>query len=171
MVNVIFIIVCFCNKEIYNIKSKFCSEDCKISYELRNRTQKGIYKYFCMFLFPLNMFEDEFDFNLIIKYGWYSPKNKGNNLNGISRDHKYSCSEGFKNLIDPYIISHPANCELLQHHENQIKKTKCSITLNELINNIINWNNKYGVYENKINYKVLESYNIKPLIYFKDFIK
>ena len=149
-----------CNKPIYNSRHIFCSDDCKLTYSLRNKSQKSLYKHFCKFTFSLNEYPEEFDFELIKKFGWYKAKNRGNNLLGVSRDHKYSCGEGFKELIDPYLISHPANCKLLQHIENSSKYVKCSISLDELKTNVINWNNKYGEYPNKINYKVLEHYNI-----------
>ena len=138
----------------------YCSDECYLQYKLKGKKQKQIYKYFCKFTFSLNDFPDEFDFNLIKQFGWYKAKNRGDNLLGVSRDHKYSCEEGFKHLIDPYLISHPANCKLLQHIENSSKYIKCSITIDELQTNVINWNKKYGEYPNKINYKVLEHYNI-----------
>lgn len=65
------------------------------------------------------------------------------NLNGISRDHMLSKNYGFKNNIDPYIISHPANCKLITHTENNKKHTQNTITLEELKNKIILWNVKY----------------------------
>lgn len=144
-----------CNKEISNNKS-FCSIDCKLLYKLKNKTQKQIYKYFCKFTFALNDFPNEFNFDLIKQYGWYKAKNRGDNLLGVSRDHKYSCEDGFKNSIDPYLISHPANCEIMQHIKNSSKCSKCSITLDDLKKNVLNWNKKYGEYPNKINYTLLK---------------
>ena len=76
---------------------------------------------------------------LVEKYGWYSPSNKGNNLNGVSKDHMYSVREGFINNIDCEIIKHPANCKLMIHNENNLKNSTCSITLDELLNRIKNW--------------------------------
>ena len=62
--------------------------------------------------------------------------------------------------IDPYIISHPANCEIMQHSQNSSKFNKCSITIEDLLKNIKIWNEKYGEYENKINYEVFKNLNI-----------
>ena len=90
-------------------------------------------------------FPDEFDFDLIKKFGWYKAKNRGNNLNGVSRDHMFSVSEGFKQNIDPYLISHPANCKLIIHNDNQKKKHNSSITLEELKLKIKNWDLKYPI--------------------------
>lgn len=146
---------------ILNSKNKsFCSDECKQIYKLKDKTKKQVYKCLCKFTFSLNEFPNEFNFELIEKFGWYKAKNRGNNLLGVSRDHKYSREEGFKNLVDPYIISHPANCELLQHTLNSSKYIDCSITIEDLINNIKVWNNKYGKYPNKINYKLLEQHDI-----------
>lgn len=103
------------------------------------------YRKLCAFRFSLNDYPNEFDFELIKKFGWYKAKNKGDNPNGISRDHMFSISEGFKQNIDPYLISHPANCKLMQHGENFKKKAKCCITLKELEQRIKEWNNKYIV--------------------------
>jgi hypothetical protein len=102
------------------------------------------YRNACQFRFNLSDYNDEFDFNLIEEYGWYSASNRGNNLDGISRDHMYSVSEGYKNNIHPDIIAHPANCMLMQHRKNSSKYTHSSIKLNELLKRIDEWNIKYG---------------------------
>jgi len=48
-------------------------------------------------------------------------------------DHKYSILEGFKNKISPTIIGDIKNLEFIPWEENIKKRTKCSITINELI--------------------------------------
>lgn len=60
---------------------------------------------------------------------WKSKKEK----EGYSLDHKYSIKEGFLNNIDPGIIGHYKNLEVILFKENSSKKTKCSITLDELL--------------------------------------
>lgn len=163
-----------CGKE-FKGNNECCSNSCARKYKLYKRIPeilqlqdkkqieeiKKIYKRYCQFTFHLNEFPDEYNFELVKKFGWYKAKNNGNNLKGISRDHKYSCNEAFHNLIDPYLISHPANCQLLQHNKNISKLDKCSITLEELKNNIKEWNKKYGEYPNKIDYLLFEKLNIK----------
>ena len=59
-----------------------------------------------------------------------------------------SLSYGFKNRINPLILAHPANCELLQHIDNSKKKIKCSITIDVLLDRIKNWDSRYGAYYN-----------------------
>lgn len=48
----------------------------------------------------------------------------------------------------PSIISHPANCQLIQQTKNSSKGTKNSISIEELIKDIENWNNKYPNFRN-----------------------
>lgn len=47
-------------------------------------------------------------------------------------DHKFSITEGFKQKVDPEIIGHYTNLELLPKDVNRSKRIKCSITLEEL---------------------------------------
>ena len=108
-----------------------------------NRTEFENYRADCAFKFNLSDYPDEFDFSLIESFGWYKPKNRGNNLIGISRDHMISVRYGFDNKIPPEHLSHPANCMLLKHGENVSKGTKNSITYEELLKRIESWNRKY----------------------------
>lgn len=160
-----------CHKEFLSKKSKqiFCSQVCSarhrkvLKYESYDSEERGrmifeLYKRQCLFKFSLNDFPEEYDFDLINEHGWYKAKNRGNNLYGVSRDHRFSIMEAFKLKINPYYISHPANCELILQSKNASKYKKCSISLEELKNNIIKWNKKYGEYKNKIDYLYLEEY-------------
>ena len=81
--------------------------------------------------------------SLIQEHGWYQAANRGNNLDGVSRDHIISVKFGFENGIDPEIIAHPANCRLMRHTSNQKKNVDSDITLEELKERIEQWNNKY----------------------------
>jgi len=60
----------------------------------------------------------------------------------VSRDHMLSVKEGFELGIDPKLLSHPANCELMVHNDNISKNKKSSITLEELLERIENFNKK-----------------------------
>lgn len=118
-------------KNIVGFRKTIC-EDCKKMY----------YKYYrpnAEFQFNINLYKDKFEFDLIEKHGWYSPSNKGNNLNGVSKDHLYSVKDGFINNIDTEIIKHPANCKLMIHNENNKKNSNSSITLEELLERIKSW--------------------------------
>jgi hypothetical protein len=47
-------------------------------------------------------------------------------------DHKFSVLDGFINKIDPKIISHPCNLQIITRKENRIKSFNSSISLEEL---------------------------------------
>ena len=159
-----FIKICeYCGKQFTSFKKqqKCCSRKCASYNKYKISDARKLYKRLCNFNFALNSYPDEFNFNLIEKYGWYKAKNHGDNPNGISRDHCYSIDEGFKNLVDPYIISHPANCVLIQQRKNASKYTKSNISIEDLIEKIKQWNEKYGEYENKIDYIGISNLGIK----------
>lgn len=59
------------------------------------------------------------------------------NPNGLSRDHKIN--EAIKNNYDPYYITHPMNCDLISHKQNNKKNTMSSITYEKLITLIDNF--------------------------------
>lgn len=131
-------------------RSKFCSRLCLSKSKInKNEDVYLFYKKICQFKFSLNNFKDEFDFDLIINNGWYSPSNSKNpNLSGISRDHMLSIRDGFEKGINPYFLSHPANCRLLIHKENISKNKKSILTECELFNRIKKWEYKYGKFHN-----------------------
>jgi len=134
---------CGCVLEYKKRKRKFCKIQCKRSFDKRNLNEYQKYYRESQFTFNISYFQNEFDFELIKRFGWYSAKNRGNNLGGVSRDHMFSIKDGYKNNIDPKIISHPANCKLMIHNDNSKKWTNSSISLDELKKRIIEWNLKY----------------------------
>jgi hypothetical protein len=145
-----YIICCkYCNSEFQTkVKSKTsCSLKCYQTYRKKlnfsNSPIKKMYKQAAIFRFSLNLYPSEFNFKLVEENGWYSAKNHGNNLNGVSRDHLFSVSEGFNQMINPLILAHPANCSLKIHTDNISKNSKCSITLDQLLDKINSWNIKY----------------------------
>ncbi len=97
------------------------------------------YRQLCEFKFNLKDHPNKFDFTLIKEHGWYKAKNRGDNPDGISRDHMYSINDGFKNNVDPYYLSHPANCRLIKQKDNSKKRDKSCITLKELITRVSEW--------------------------------
>lgn len=135
--------------ETISIKKSFCNNKCSAQH--RNKPKRATrdafsnYRSDCAFRFNLSDFPAEFDFILIEQYGWYKAANRGNNLNGVSRDHMISVKYGFSNNIDPKIIAHPANCRLVRQSENSSKHDKCSIALDELLERIKIWDDKYKI--------------------------
>lgn len=107
-------------------------------------TVRRNYRRLCQFDFNLGDYPTEFDFGLIQQFGWYSASNKGNNADGVSRDHMLSVSDGWKLGIDPSKIRHPANCRLVQHIENWNKRATSILTESELDDRIARWENTWG---------------------------
>ena len=124
------------------VRSKFKPND--YSEARKNRSELTNYRADCAFKFNLGDYPDEFDFNLIESYGWYKPKNRGDNLNGVSRDHAVSVRYGFDNNISAEHLAHPANCVLMRHHDNVSKHSKISMTYDELLERIEAWEKKYS---------------------------
>lgn len=118
---------------------KFCTLKCWVNYTERNKEPFLLYRQRCNFDFKIEDYSDKFDLTLVKQHGWYSPSNKGNNLDGISRDHMLSVREGFELGIEPDIIKHPANCQFMPHRQNQHKRQKSSITIAELLERIKHW--------------------------------
>jgi hypothetical protein len=96
------------------------------------------------FKFNIYSYPNLFNLELIKQHGWYSPggrsnSNKNVNLTGVSRDHLYSVSDGWNHNIEPSVLSHPANCNLILHNDNIRKGNNSSITLMELKQRIELW--------------------------------
>lgn len=139
--------VCNLNFSIYNSSESrrtYCSDKCIKQKRSNHLSNISKYRNECSFKFALNNYPDEFDFNLIKQHGWYAASNRGNNLNGISRDHIIPIMYGWKHNISSDIISHPANCQLMRHSDNVSKYTNPGITLEELLVKIDCWNLKYS---------------------------
>ena len=64
----------------------------------------------------------------------------------------FSVKDGFINYIDPIFLAHPANCRLIRHNENISKLDKSLFSKTELLSRIIEWDNKYGKYNDNMNY-------------------
>ena len=139
-----------CDKNIsYERRSNkmFCSSVCYFKHNRKYLDLINKYKSLTKFKFHLKDYSDEFDFDLIREHGWYKAANRGNNLNGVSRDHIYSVVKGFEDKVNPLLLAHPANCQLLRHNDNISKGTE-SITIDELLDRISTFEDKYGKYYN-----------------------
>ena len=133
-----------CSKEFEHLRTKkYCSSECIKQSKRNNRTALQNYRADASFDFNVFDYPEEFNLDLINKHGFYSAANRGNNLNGISRDHMYSCKMGLINNIDPKILRHPANCKLMRHNDNISKHSESSITIEELLERIYIWDKTY----------------------------
>ena len=134
--------------ETYVQSRTFCSKSCGAKHSARERNKKKfasygfkkVYKHFTKFQFALSNYPNEFNFALIEEHGWYKAKNRGDNLNGISRDHRLSVVDGLRQMINPLLLAHPANCRLLRHNDNVSKGANSSLTLDALLERIEAWN-------------------------------
>lgn len=116
----------------YSFRQWYCT-DCRDN-------DKKLYRKECRFQLNKTDHAELFDGDLIRKYGWYQPaSSKKPNLNGVTWDHLYQIQEGFANNIDPLIIRHPANAELVPFQENYNRRMSSTITLNMLYERIKNW--------------------------------
>lgn len=59
-----------------------------------------------------------------------------NGKNGFQLDHKYSIIEGFLNNVEPEIISHHRNLQMIEWGSNRAKSKRCDIDLEQLKNEI-----------------------------------
>lgn len=130
---------------LYKCVCKHCG------YEWRNRKQKricekhealysheGRAKFW--FTFSLSDYPDLFDGTLIRQHGMRSK----DNINGVTRDHKVSVNEAIIHGYDPYYIKHPLNCELMLFGANAKKHAKSSITYDELVRQVNEYDRMVG---------------------------
>ena len=92
----------------------------------------------CKFQFPDKLLPYTKSSYLIGQYPWYNPHFPKEN--GLTKDHMISKNYGYWHKIDPYLISHPANCEIMLKDINSSKNSSCSITVDELIERVEWWN-------------------------------
>lgn len=59
-----------------------------------------------------------------------------NGKNGFQLDHKYSIIEGFLNNVEPEVISHHCNLQMIEWSSNRAKSKRCDIDLEQLKNEI-----------------------------------
>lgn len=60
-------------------------------------------------------------------------------------DHIFSLKQGFLNKIPLSIITHPCNLHMIYYKDNLIKQDSCWISINQLLENIINYNEDINI--------------------------
>lgn len=136
----------YCGEEIIGGR-KTCNRYCYKQYRKSLSSPKNDlikYRTQCAFKFNVYDYPEEFDLSLIEELGWYKATNRGDNPDGVSRDHIISVKYGFDNNIDPELLAHPANCQIIPQRLNISKFTKCYMSLEELKEKIKQWEEKYG---------------------------
>lgn len=118
------------------------SEGVKKSYKLNhpnnNKTDWQKYKEQTRFSFKKELLPYVKGYELTNTYKWFNPYYP--KVNGLTKDHRVSCRYGYEHNIDPYLISHPANCEIMLRNDNSSKYSNCSLTVEQLIENVEWWN-------------------------------
>jgi len=112
-----------------------CAEEFGAEYRSRYKFQFNVYHY-----------PDIFDIPYIESIGWYSRGGHAGEWNpdGLSRDHKISVNDAIQNGYDPYYIKHPLNCEIMTWVENNKKKTKSSMSYDELVKMVDDYDAIHG---------------------------
>jgi len=68
-----------------------------------------------------------------------NPKNLKRSWKNNHVDHIFSISEGYKQKINPFLIAHPCNLQMLKAKENKKKNAKCGHTMEELLEKVDNF--------------------------------
>jgi len=82
-----------------------------------------------------------------------NPNNLKRGIKSYHIDHKFSLKQGYLLNLPVEIITHPCNLEMIYYKDNLVKQDNCSIELNELLNNIINFNNELKFTNKELNEK------------------
>jgi len=117
-----------------NKQRETCAKKRVLNFE-RNQSFSN-YGTLCAFRFNVYNFPNLFNLSLISQCGWY---HSTLNQNGICKDHRLSVRDGFNQNIDPRMIAHPINCELMQCSKNASKGRNSSITKEQLEREISIW--------------------------------
>ena len=121
--------------KLKNIKDAVNNFNKKIGRSITD--EKYLYRKKCNFAFDPYSIPDIPGYDKLLKLGIYHPIE---NPNGVCRDHMISVEYGWRNNISPNIISHPCNCQFITNLENIFKNSRCSITIDELMDRIKNDN-------------------------------
>lgn len=130
-------------REIREIPCRMCQTVVLTSGTVKHCDNCRSYREKCKFTFNIFSFPEDFNLELLSVYGFYKAKNRGNNPNGLTRDHMFSISNGLRLGVAPEKIRHPANCQLLTYADNLKKHSKSSISLEELEKRIVVWDNTH----------------------------
>jgi hypothetical protein len=133
----------------YSTLFKCVCKHCKLEWRARRATQvceehaemyshAGRARFW--FTFGISSYPDLFDGAIIREHGMRSRENP----NGVTRDHRVSVQESILNGYDPYYIKHPLNCELMLFDQNNKKKTKSSMSYEDLVAKVKEYDKMVG---------------------------
>lgn len=153
-------------KGTFNIKLKTIGESLKNHhYGCNNHLIDEKKKYWndCKFKFDPYVIPHLEGYHLLTTYN-FRRKKSHTVQNNIEMDHMVSILYGWNHSIPPEIISHPANCEIMLDIENHSKNSNCSITIEQLLERIKNWNDSTTSELKKQKIKIPKSKEIKEKI-------
>ena len=137
---------------LYRCKCKVCDKVTVSRYQKKfcknhneHYSHNGRAKYW--FTFRLMDYPDLFDFELLKEYGMRS-RGK-NNIDGVVRDHKVSVADAIANGYDSHYIKHPLNCKLLLNKDNAKKHKASSMSYEELVKQVNEYEKKKLTSKNK----------------------
>jgi hypothetical protein len=127
---------CVCKHCGYEWRDRTAKQICEDHKDLYSHAGRAQY----WFTFSLSKYPDLFDGDLISAHGMRSKDNPG----GVTRDHKVSVNEAIINGYDPYYIRHPLNCELMLFSDNAKKHTRSSMTYEQLVISVNEYDRMVG---------------------------
>ncbi len=82
-----------------------------------------------------------------------NPNNLKRGIKSYHVDHKFSLKQAYLMGLPIEIVTHPTNLEMIYYKDNLTKQDNCSITIEELLNNIINFKDELNFTNNELNDK------------------
>jgi len=127
---------CTCKHCGVKFQSQRCRHYCSNHVNLYSHNGRARY------WFTINVYNypELFDLEDLKRIGFRSKTN----LNGYTRDHKVSVNHAIRYSYDPYYITHVMNCELMLWNENNKKNTNSSISYDELVQLVNEYDSKVG---------------------------
>lgn len=82
-----------------------------------------------------------------------NPNNLKRGIKSYHIDHKFSLKQGYLYELPIEIITHPVNLEMIYYKDNLVKQDNCSITIEELLNSIIKFEDELKFTNNELKEK------------------
>ena len=123
-------------KNCLKMKIRTVKDSINNFYKKNNRSitdDKLLYKKQCAFKFDPYSISEIPGYGKLLNLGIYHPIN---NPKGVCRDHIVSVEFGWRNNINPAIISHYMNCQFITNEENIKKGATCHMTIDVLLSRI-----------------------------------
>lgn len=84
-----------------------------------------------------------------------NPNNLKRGIKSYHIDHKFSLKQAYLMGLPIEVVTHPANLEMIYYKDNLVKQDNCSISIEELLNNIINFKDELNFTNNELKDKYM----------------